>query len=80
MQVRYNIYKYAKSKIKTHDELSINFFKCNVDVRQDENLSPVLFEIYLDDLQRFVFRWYDGLEYLGNIAQDALSDDDVELF
>ena len=69
-------YQRSKCTIK----LSVNFFKCNVGVRQSENLSPVLLTIYLDDLQAFVSRLYNGLNYLSTVTKDALFDDDVELF
>ena len=45
-----NMYDRAKSCIKHNGKLS-DFFACNVGVRQGENLSPLLFSIYLNDLQ-----------------------------
>ena len=48
LQVIHNMYKNAKSCVKSCDKIS-DFFSCDMGVRQGENLSPVLFSIYLND-------------------------------
>ena len=50
-----NMYSNIKSRIFDGNEYS-DFFPCEVGVRQGENLSPVLFAIYLNDLESF-FSW-----------------------
>ena len=47
-----NAYKGAKSCIKLSTNIS-EYFRCNVGVRQGENLSPLLFAIYLNDLEAY---------------------------
>ena len=47
-----NMYEQAKSCVKLNGNCS-QFFKSNVGVRQGENLSPVLFSIFLNDLTVF---------------------------
>ena len=37
----------------THQKYS-DFFECNIGVRQGENLSPILFSLYLNDLEAFL--------------------------
>ena len=79
IRVVYNLYENAKSCVKQGIKLS-NLFSCNIGVRQGENLSPLLFAIYLNDFELFVSRKYDGLSFFNNEANRVLSDDDVEFF
>ena len=48
-----NIYKDVKSCISLNGELS-NFFMCEKGIRQGENLSPLLFSIFLNDVEQFL--------------------------
>ena len=66
LNVIYNMYQNAKSCVQNCNQNS-NIFSCNIGVRQGENLSPVLFAIYLNDLKRIhecnisgtgVIRWW----------------------
>ena len=47
LKVIRNLYDSAKSCVRLHGETS-SFFNCNIGVRQGENLSPLLFAIYLN--------------------------------
>ena len=49
-----NIYRNIKSMVAINNKSSV-FFHCLNGVRQGENLSPFLFSIYLNDLQKFLF-------------------------
>ena len=49
LKVIYNLYYGAKSCVKSNGKMS-EYFHCNVGVRQGENLSPLLFAIFLNDL------------------------------
>ena len=79
IRVIHNLYCNAKSAVLNNGQLS-HAFPCNIGVRQGENLSPLLFALYLNDFERFVSRHYAGLEDLAVETTDALSDDDVEVF
>ena len=46
------MYSNVKSRVFNGEDYS-DFFPCNVGVRQGENLSPVLFSLYLNDLEEF---------------------------
>jgi primosomal protein N' len=51
-RVIHSIYDNVKSCINNNDKCS-SFFRCDIDVRQRENLPPFLFAIYLNDLEQF---------------------------
>lgn len=51
-KVIYNLYNDIKSCVEYNGEKS-QFFPCLTGVRQDENLSPFLFSIFLNDLENF---------------------------
>ena len=53
LKLIFNMYKGIKCQISTN-EGSMAFFDCNIGVRQDENLSPILFTFYLNDLESFL--------------------------
>ena len=69
--VIYNMYSKAKSCVKNDDKIS-SFFSCNIGVRQGENLSPILFAIYLKDFQHFMSDHFKGLEKLSSETQQEL--------
>ena len=49
----YNMYENIKSCVRINDETSA-FFPSECGVRQGENLSPLLFSLYLNDLENFI--------------------------
>ena len=54
------MYANAKSQVSFKNTLS-GSFPCQVGVRQGENLSPLLFAIYLNDFNKFLSEKYKGL-------------------
>ena len=70
------MYENAKSCIRINNETS-DFFACKAGVRQGDNLSPLLFSLYLNDLQNFLSKAYNGLDNLGKLAYDILETDDT---
>jgi hypothetical protein len=79
IKVVYNMYDQAKSCVKVGNTIS-NFFDCNVGVRQGENLSPLLFAVYLNDFEYFVSRQYRGLSMCSSELSTHLSNEDVQVF
>ena len=79
INVIYNLYDSAKSCVRKCNNLS-DFFHCNVGVRQGENLSPLLFAIYLNDFESFIAQEYEGLTFLSSEASRLLGDDVFEMY
>ena len=79
IRILYNLYDQAKSCVKKGGKIS-DFFKCNAGVRQAENLSPLLFAIYLNDFEKFLKKHYFGLTHISIAVKRELSDDDIELY
>ena len=75
-----NMYSNAKSCLKSSDGLS-KFFSCGQGVRQGENLSPILFAIYLNDFNDFIASKSIGLDELNlHINTDPELDVYVRLY
>ena len=56
------MYKSAKSCVAINGSLTDNF-SCLIGVRQGENLSPLSFSLYLNDLQEFLQEAHMGLTH-----------------
>ena len=70
-----DMYAKAKSCVKTRHGLS-QFFVSNVGLRQGENLSPVLFSLFLNDLKGFLTsNNVQGLKLPFALAQDVCLQD-----
>ena len=54
-------------------------FSCNMGVRQGENLSPLLFALFLNDFEETISQKYNGLPTFKDISK-VLSTDDIEFF
>ena len=74
-----NMYEQAKSCVKLNGKCS-HFFKSNVGVRQGENLSPVLFSIFLNDLTEFRLRAYNGMKQISDLSQQTFQNDDLIIY
>ena len=74
-----NMYRCAKSCVANEGDMS-SLFTCNVGVRQGENLSPLLFAIYLNDFQQSIGNSYKGLEFLNTIIKNKLPFDGIEIY
>ena len=68
LKVIKNLYSQAKSCVNVNGKNS-EYFSCNVGVRQGENLSPLLFSLYLADLNEFISRSCKGLEKIQEMDQ-----------
>ena len=66
-----NMYENAKSQVLFKNTLS-DPFPCQVGVRQGENLSPLLFAIYLNDFNLFLSTKYNGLTKITESVSNEL--------
>ena len=67
------MYKTAKSRVFSDGQIS-DTFPCLVGVRQGENLSLLLFSIYLGDLQLFLQDAHKGLAVVNKMTKDRLDE------
>ena len=67
-----NMYKNAKSHVTVNNVIS-DSFPCQAGVRQGENLSPLLFAIFLNDLKCFLSNKYNGLSMMTESISQELN-------
>ena len=73
-----NMYQQAKSCVRVNGILSEILFRSGGGVRQGENLSPLLFSLFLIDLEGFMARAFDGLTHVQDSAHIALDEPNEE--
>ena len=73
------MYDVAKSCVRQNNQMS-NYFYSNIGVRQGENLSPILFSIFLNDIVEFMSHGFDGLPDITEAIQLLCDNDDVEVY
>ena len=77
-KIIHSLYANAKSCVQMGHAKSESFVS-NVGVRQGENLSPILFSIFLNDLSEFISRAYNGLNDISEMSKILLSNDEIEV-
>ena len=75
----YSMYNNAKSCISMSGKTS-GYFACETGVRQGENLSPLLFPIFLSDLRDYLSTKYNGLSFINNNISDLLNDINLDTY
>ena len=78
LRVVHSMYNNAIARVRQNSKLS--FFLTNVGVRQGENLSPILFSFFLNDLVDFISRGYDGLTDITNTVHLVFDNADAEVY
>ena len=71
---------YEKASVALTAEAQSFFFICNIGVRQVENLSPLLFSIYLHELKSLILRKCSGLKGIENLQREHLHEKIVTYF
>ena len=75
-----NLYKKAKSCVKHPSGFISEIFPSQVGVRQGDNLSPLLFSLYLNDLETELCRKYNGLSNLSDLIENKIVFDDIVVY
>ena len=65
--VVHNLYAKAKSRVFSNGKMS-DIFPCQIGVRQCDRLSPLLFALYLSDLNSFLSEFCEGLKLVPALA------------
>ena len=73
-----NLYAKTKAQVRVNDELS-DFFPCTVGVRQGDTLSPILFDIFLIDFEKFVADRTRGFR-VGTSTQRGTMNQELEVY
>jgi sorting nexin-29 len=74
-----DLYTKTKACVKQQGSLS-DYFTCSIGVRQGDNLSPLLFAIYTNDLEEHLRGVYDGLKFSAECIRVALETEDTETY
>ena len=80
MKLIYNLYQNTKACIKLNNRISSSF-NCNIGVKQGDNLSPLLFSLFINDFETFLSEFsedYNGLKGLNNLFTNATQNDEFE--
>ena len=73
------MYNNAKSCISMSGETS-GYFACETGARQGENLSPLLFTIFLCDLRDYLGTKYNRLSFSNNTISDLLNNTNLDTY
>ena len=73
------MYDSAKSCVRQNHQMS-NCFYSNIGVRQGENLSPIRFLLFLNDLVEFMSQGFEGLPDIPKAIHLLCDNDDVEVY
>ena len=78
-KIIHNLYTNAKFCVRIGNS-KFTSFSGNIGVLQGENLSPVLFSLFLNDLTEFISHAYDGLSAVSDMSKILLSNDEIEVY
>ena len=78
-KVSNHMYKQANSCVLSDSKKS-NVFDCNIGVRQGENLSPMLFALFLYDFKEFICEKFQGIDVLPHKIDFALFENGFDVY
>ena len=71
------MYDMAKSCVRQNNLMS-EYFVCNIGVRQGDNMSPLLFALFINDISKYIEGKYRGLSI--NNWYPTLLDNHISMF
>ena len=80
LHVIHNLYSKAKSCVKHSNGQLSSLFPSHIGVRQGDNLSPLLFALYLNDLETDLSNKYKGLTTISNLIENQIDLDDIVIY
>lgn len=76
LQVSRCLYNNVKSCVKVVN-VDLSYFPCNVVVRQGDDVSPLLFSIYLNDFKEYINKESSGIPF---ISENVIIFSDIAMF
>ena len=76
MKLIFNLYQNTKACVKLNNKVSQSF-SCNIGVRQGDNLSPLLFAIFINDFEKYLSEKFNGLNSLNNIYTNIAGNEEI---
>ena len=76
MKLIFNLYQNTKACVKLNNKISQSF-SCNIGVRQGDNLSPLLFAIFINDFEKYLSEKFNGLDSLNNVYINAAANEEI---
>jgi hypothetical protein len=74
-----NMYDKSKAQVRSRGVLS-DCFSSKTGVRQGDNLSPLLFAIFINDFESHVRKSCNGARFAANLIKETLSNEDTDTF
>ena len=74
-----NMYSSAKSFIRNNNDIG-TMFNCSIGVRQGENVSPLLFALYINDLQAYLSKAFSGLDSVNKMIEHFNENNDTVMY
>ena len=74
-----NMYASAKSFVRNND-VNGELFTCGIGVRHGENVSPLLFALYINDLNELIEKSFNGLHTISKYIEEFNDTDDTVLY
>ena len=79
LRVVKKLYENAKACVRNNQRELSNHFPCKTGVRQGDNLSPLLFALYVNDLENNLKENCTGLKMLFEAIRTHLATDEIEI-